>query len=141
MATKEITYGQLMDMIREHKQPNQIKCNDGISYEWDGTDYRSIGLLTKGRRLIGSYCDAYLARMSVKYEIQPLDEIEKKYIGNIVRPFKDKVRNISKYLCNGEEWIVIYGDGLRMSFPFFDQGTMYKGMELDRQYTLEELGL
>ena len=26
-------------------------------------------------------------------------------------------------------------------FPFFTKGTMYKGMETDKAYTLEELGL
>lgn len=27
------------------------------------------------------------------------------------------------------------------SLPFFEKGTMYKGMETDKRYTLEELGL
>lgn len=33
-----------------------------------------------------------------------------------------------------------YGN-MTCCLPYFDKGTMYKGMELDEQYSLEELGL
>lgn len=46
----------------------------------------------------------------------------------------EKVENILEY-------IAIDLNNERLSFPFFDKGTMYKGMELNKKYTLKELGL
>ena len=72
-----------------------------------------------------------------------LDEAEKKYLADVIRPFRDKV----KYIYKGQEWgnikefihIELKKDALDL--PSFKKGTMYKGMEIDRNYTLEELGL
>ena len=72
-----------------------------------------------------------------------LDETERKYLADVIRPFRDKV----KYIYKGQEWgnikefihIELKKDALDL--PFFKKGTMYKGMEIDRNYTLEELGL
>lgn len=76
-----------------------------------------------------------------------LNDAEKKYLGAIIKPFRDKVVSIYKevntYPNEGEEYIVFllkkeYND---IVLPSFEEGSMYKGMELDKKYTLEELGL
>lgn len=72
-----------------------------------------------------------------------LDETERKYLADVIRPFRDKV----KYIYKGQEWssikefihIELKEDALDL--PYFKKETMYKGMEIDRNYTLEELGL
>lgn len=72
-----------------------------------------------------------------------LDETERKYLADVIRPFRDKV----KYIYKGQEWsnikefihIELKEDALDL--PYFKKGTMYKGMEIDRKYTLKELGL
>ena len=78
-----------------------------------------------------------------------LDEKEKKYLSAVIKPFRDKVISIVNYYeesidksfieievkqnyCNENQYI---------NFPYFKKGTMYKGMEEYKKYTLEELGL
>ena len=82
------------------------------------------------------------------YEYKPeiLDEAEKRYLRGVIRPFRDKVEYICKYhhtSVTNEEFICICflnSNGL-MLLPYFKEHSMYKGMELDKNYTLEELGL
>ena len=75
-------------------------------------------------------------------EKEILDEEEKEYLSNVIKPFRDKVEYIVKKIFENEEYIkiVIKNDGC-LSFPNFKKGTMYKGMEIEKKYTLEELGL
>lgn len=99
-----------------------------------------------------SYSDKFL-NQETEIEIDILDKVEKEYLGNVIRPFKNRVRYIIK-----ENWpdlsctenIAIAINSIENSscisteyiaFPIFKQGTMYKNMQVDKQYTLEELGL
>ena len=75
---------------------------------------------------------------------QILDKEEKEYLENVIRPFKDRVLGIVKHSCfwNQNEYIqiMIKGDS-NINLPFFNAGSMYKGMETEKQYTIKELGL
>lgn len=84
-----------------------------------------------------------------KYEIEKpiLTDKEKEYLSNVIKPFRDRVVSIIKYddydRC---EYIVIKYRNIngytgRMYFLAFEKDTMYKGMEANKKYTLEELGL
>ena len=71
-----------------------------------------------------------------------LDEKEKEYLSNVIRPFRDKVTVIKKKRYITEEYIVIeIKEDTPTSFPLFKKGTMYKGMEVGKGYVLSELGL
>ena len=73
-----------------------------------------------------------------------LDAEEKAYLEAVLRPFKNKITHVTKrrYLGIKKEYIDFNGDKKYLfSLPFFDLGTMYKGMEPDKEYKLEELGL
>lgn len=72
-----------------------------------------------------------------------LDEAEKKYLSQVIRPFRKKVKCIElKYYDSERIYMKIYlKENDAMSLPNFKKGTMYKDMELDREYTLKELGL
>ena len=77
-----------------------------------------------------------------------LDDSEKEYLSNIIKPFKDRVISIRKIDDPGEECLLIYvehfkdkSNGETFTLPSFEKKTMYKGMELGKRYTLEELGL
>ena len=71
-----------------------------------------------------------------------LDEVEKRYLKAVIRPFKNKVVNISKQLCfNGKYYIKIELNANSIRFPFFENGAMYNGMKENKEYTLKELGL
>ena len=75
-----------------------------------------------------------------------LDSTEKKYLAAVIAPFRDKVKNIVKIdKDNGQQYICIcHNGGLyteNITLPYFKSGTMYVGMESNKKYTLEELGL
>ena len=82
-----------------------------------------------------------------------LNKEEREYLSAVIKPFKDTVRAIVKYDdvdYDNYSFIVIIvkqsieGDDITnegISLPVFKKGTMYKGMEEYKQYTLKELGL
>ena len=71
-----------------------------------------------------------------------LDDIEKRYLEGVLRPFKDRVRFIKKEKDNNNFEHIFISFGLEnIAFPVFEKGTIYKGMKYNRQYSLEELGL
>ena len=77
-----------------------------------------------------------------------LDETERKYLSEVIRPFRNKIATISKLHTydniNYENNEYIYfgmKDRRGYSLPLFKQGTMYKGMQQGKHYTLQELGL
>ena len=81
------------------------------------------------------------AKIIKKPEI--LNDKEKEFLSFIVNHFgRDKVKRIAKLLANEREYILIWFE-LEITdtaiFPYFPKGKMYKGMELNRHYTLEEL--
>lgn len=76
-------------------------------------------------------------------ERSPLDKVERKYLKGVINPIRDKVKYIVK-LADGVMGEYIYVsfilDGY-LVFPDFEIGKMYKGMELGKHYTPDELGL
>lgn len=69
-----------------------------------------------------------------------LDEKEKEYLSKVIRPFRNKVKYIKKRKFRDGEFIDIEtSNDDEATLPYFKAGTMYKGMELDRKYLLEEL--
>ena len=87
---------------------------------------------------------SYLIKGKLEIEQPILTENEKVYLEGVLRPFKDKVIFIMKWFqhSKSQEYIHIgIENDLDSNFPNFQRGTMYKGMELNKSYTLEELGL
>lgn len=75
-------------------------------------------------------------------EKEILDEKEKEYLSVVIRPFKDRIIGITKKEYYGSDcYINIDLNNETISLPYFEKGTMYKGMEADKEYTLKELGL
>ena len=77
-----------------------------------------------------------------------LDDVEREYLGNIIKPFRKNIITIRKIDYYEHEYIEIFiyrpGEIVSceaISFPYFNKGEMYKGMEIDKEYTLDELGL
>ena len=77
-----------------------------------------------------------------------LDDAEKRYLRGVVRPYKD-VKSIQKYIFFDKKLakiqifvLDIRGTGCwSIDLPPFKKDTMYKNMEDNKDYTLEELGL
>lgn len=98
-----------------------------------------------------SYSDKFLNREINIPDI--LDKQEKEYLRNVIKPFRYRVKSISKENdINGYEYISIgvsypinksngCSDTDHVFLPLFKRGTMYNNMKVEKQYTLEELGL
>ena len=92
----------------------------------------------------GSSCSCTLKNLLVgELEINKpiLDNVEKRYLEGVLRPFKDKVEFIKKDQNNYGEWIHFNLKEDWFCLPYFEKDSMYKGMKLNKQYTIEELGL
>lgn len=86
-----------------------------------------------------------------EYKEPILDEAEKEYLKAVIKPFKKHVKTIIKVKQAATLYtITIYIEEKYnyetyetcLQFPPFEKSSgMYKGMELGRRYTLEELGL
>ena len=98
------------------------------------------------------FCDTPFTTLKVWLDmehVEPiLDEAEKKYLSAVIRPFRDRVKRICKvnYLgVSSSEYQRIYitlsDNSHDIDLPLFKKETMYKGMELGKKYTPEELGL
>ena len=99
----------------------------------------------------GLCIDDFSADWWEEYKEDILDEEEKKYLSSVIKPFREKVKYIKKvdtcwgcnrnyeYLsgevCNKDDVVDTF------ALPYFPKGSMYKGMETNKKYTLEELGL
>lgn len=89
----------------------------------------------------------YYREETVIIEEDILDEKEKEYLSNVIKPFRKRIKYISvnKYVDNCVIRIILkhytknYDDSILL--PDFKNGSMYKRMEIGKQYTLKELGL
>lgn len=70
-----------------------------------------------------------------------LDEVEKRYLASVIKPFRHNVEYIKKFVySSGIKQIKINVGGTIVNLPEF-KNDMYKGMTPDRKYSLKELGL
>ncbi len=74
-------------------------------------------------------------------EDEVLDKVEKSWLGVVVNPFRDRIECIIKYEYKETECISIELIDSFILLPDFKKGTMYKGMEIGKEYSLEELKL
>ena len=125
----------------ELEEEFHIKGNDGkfkitkygmcvfseFSAVWDFANDILIGILT----------DHYEIEKSI------LDEAEREYLSIVIKPFRDRIEYIIKNsVYSPFEWITIkYKDGGATTLPPFKKDTMYKGMEVNKEYSLEDLGV
>lgn len=79
----------------------------------------------------------------LKQEAVLTDE-EKEYLKAFLKPFRKTVKYIKmiEHLYdNTQVCLEILCGGALVYLPPFEPNTMYKGMKMDREYTLEELGI
>lgn len=79
-----------------------------------------------------------------EYKEPILDDVEKEYLSDVIKPFRKKISCIrkSKDSLKGKNYIKIeFCDGDCMFFPNLSNNAMYKGMKLDKKYSLKELDL
>lgn len=89
------------------------------------------------------YTTDILEWMAQEYKGEILDYAEKKYLGEVIRPFREEVKDLMKIdgPQRGYDFIRIQVGFNYLNFPGFEKGKMYKGMEYNKAYKPEELGL
>lgn len=152
IAATQITKYNLQNgdiVVYRNGQTRMVMCNKLMNEDGIATNY-----LTKYeedlRYKADSQKDIVKVERPVEYETvferkeEILDEIEKKYLANVIRPFKDKIIGIKK--CGStsptKTYIrIVVRNESDITFPDFETNTMYQRMEVGKKYTLEELGL
>lgn len=79
-----------------------------------------------------------------EYKEPVLDDVEREYLSATIKPFRKMIAYIVKAqdFDDGKQCIrIILQNGDGMHFPYLDDDAMYKGMEVNKEYSLEELGL
>lgn len=120
------------DIYRFKLTPDGLVAFSPITEDWHEGNKLLVDLLLGSNEIV---------------KIPILDRVEKRYLSNIINPWRNCVKYISKCGLSTCEYIaIVYCDKLTekeysMFFPSFGKGEMYKGMETNKDYTLEELGL
>ena len=97
---------------------------------------------TKEREILYKLRDK-TAKLTLEYQEPILDEAERKYLSGVIRPFRDRIEYILKSsFMTGREFLHMKTkDGDMMDMFPFEPNKMYKGMKLNKEYSLEELRL
>lgn len=101
-----------------------------------------------------TYTGDILDWMAQPHEMSILDSKEKKYLSEVIRPFRKEVKAIRKQedpadpagkeyiqICLEKDLMNLPSEKDLMTFPSFEKGEMYEGLEPYKNYTPEELGL
>lgn len=91
-----------------------------------------------------STIDKYNNWLLEEHEEPILDDIEKKYLSNVIKPFRNSVTYISKEKDERKGYYIEIGliDYDYVFLPYFKESTkMYTDMKLNHKYSLKELGL
>lgn len=88
----------------------------------------------------------FLSWLEEEYEPTILAEKEKAYLSAVIKPFRKRIEYIERMdnsFVNGNQhqFLCISLTNDYCCLPLFKKDTMYKGMEVNKRYTLEELGL
>ena len=70
-----------------------------------------------------------------------LTEKEREYLAAVIKPFREEFMYLVKSQKGEYEYLVIHLKCDFISLPDFKIGSMYKGLEVNKRYTLKELGL
>ena len=116
---------------------NISRCSDGTRMT---KAIQTIAFKHCGKKLSGvSNTFKWLCE---EYKEQILDDVEKDYLSAVIKPFRKRIKYIEIRKICSRQFVHIELSGRDcMSFPNFKENTMYKGMEPNKHYSLDELGL
>lgn len=136
----KITFENGAVLVKDEKN-----CFENVSRYRDIADlcnlkdnYSDLGKIIKIEEPV--YSTVYEAKKEI------LDDAEKRYLRGFVRPFRDRVKYIKKFVFPTYNSMIEIGierdnSTWHISLPPFATNDMYKGMKDDKEYTLEDLGL
>lgn len=137
-AIKEIS-----EAVESHKQ---------FKLDLSGRDIAGVLVLKSakiGADRLAEALEVVLEELKKEKTENILTDAEKEYLSAVIKPFKNRIKNIKKSRQTREnfEYISLRVKSIKgtyeevVSFPFFEAGQMYKGMKSGKPYTLKELGL
>lgn len=93
--------------------------------------------------------DMYKGKIIKIRKKEILDKAEKRYLKFVIKPFRDNIKCVVKHNYIISPSLNKYYEGINIvmkdtqiiEFPFFKVDTMYKNMKIDKEYSLEELGI
>ena len=133
------------------KELKDIVLKKGDIVYFENAKSRIVDEIYDERKLVQAWNvqDIIKIERPIKYETlyeapkQILTQEEKEYLENVIRPFKEYKQIIKKAIGFYTQYITI--DLVTLSdtihIPIMESGMKFKGMELDKEYTLKELGL
>ena len=154
---KKFTKSDLQDgdiVTRRDKSKGIVNKREKKIMRLDGNMFIYLYNYTEDLKNICKAFDIIKVERPIKYETvyeraeeekkEILDETEREYLKAVIKPFKKRVKYIVKaesLMRDKKELLKIQLDNDDMLLPYFKAGTMYKGMEIDKKYTLEDLGI
>lgn len=153
-ALQALKEGKKIKILRDKDLEYSQKVYDGYLYlddngmirvSWTNSEYWDIS--------VGGCYSFFNNDLYEIYKEPILTDKEKKYLDNIIKPLKNKIVYIKKgnidcgdddnfeYITIRIESVYKYIGGEAISLPYFKKGEHYKGMEINRRYSLKELGL
>lgn len=142
---RDVTTSEFEDWAKKRCGANSSFCAN-CYFKFVHCLANSVTVWTKHKNL---YSDNFLDQ-EIEIEAKDvLDEVEKKYLESIIRPFKDRVEYIEKKSIGTLYFIAIAIKSIAIDcsietiyLPYFKpESKIYNGMELNKEYTLKELGL
>ena len=126
------------------------RLTDLSTYEFKFTEDYLMYYHTEGDYWNKASFDTLCNLLNGKYEVIKLPKSiltkqERNYLSSVVKPFREKILHISKLTGKNGEYICI---DIRFDWeedsillPRFATGTLYKGMEIGKEYSVKDLGL
>lgn len=142
---RDITTSEFEDWAKKRCGADSSFCAN-CTFKFVHCLANSVTVWTKHKNL---YSDKFLDQ-EIEIEAKDvLDKVEKKYLKSIIIPFKDRVEYIEKKSIGTLYFIAIPIKSIALDcsietiyLPYFKpESKMYEGMELNKEYTLKELGL
>jgi hypothetical protein len=134
-----------MGTIKRIDEYQEIRVDFPSCDDWRGLEKELILVSSNNKKtffkkLPNNYTGTIEVENGYIIEKEILDKEEKEYLSAVIRPFRNRVEYIQKKdIMN--EFIEIELDNEFFNLPDFEKDTMYKGMELNKKYTLKELDL
>lgn len=141
--------GGVAEMLGVHLgEEFKVNDEDRANYLYKFTEEKLEGMYSKN--VVFEASNTLIGLLNGKFEVVKLpilNEKEKEYLSYVIKPFRNSVKYFYKFTCANGDYEAIaakieaYGYCDSLNFPKFKKGSMYKGMELIKEYTLEELNI
>lgn len=134
------SYGRVSANAVSYKIYLNDKCIDTVTIDHVGGIHAILVWLNK------EYGPKILDDIEKEYLRGILTAEEKEYLSVVIKPFRDRIRSISKEQLFDDDvehlWFAFNDDSEdEFCLPSFKAGTAYRGMVLYHYYTLKDLGL